>query len=62
MRLAPAILALVAAAACAPPSIEVAPKSMRDHVPMKLAPSYARSKFANKRARKTSRKRKKAKR
>ena len=62
MRLAPAILAMVAAAACAPPSIEIAPKSVRDHVPLRLAPSYARGKYDNKRARKTSRKRKKAKR
>ena len=58
MRLAPAIMALAVAAACSPPSIEIAPKSVRDHVPLKLAPSYARGKYDNKRARKTSRKKK----
>lgn len=58
MRLAPAILAAIVTAACAPPSIEIAPKSVRDHVPLKLGPSYTRGKYDNKRARKTSRKRK----
>lgn len=58
MRLAPAILVAMLSAACSPPAAELTPKSARDHVPLKLVPRYARSKYANKRARKTSHRRK----